>query len=173
VVIYRLGSIGATTKSGTCNKNDIHTLLLAAIIKMGCYPETALHCHFDGLPVDFTAKSIVYLSSIQPDVYGKIYHVANPTNRVAFKDIIDCLCHSDIQLEKVSYEEWRVKLKTITDRDSPFESVGEFLLDSALHEEYTLSATRFCSAVSSLNFPPLDNDYMLKWLSFISHHIVR
>jgi fatty acid CoA ligase FadD9 len=173
VVIYRLGSISATTESGSCNKNDIHTLLLAAIIKLGCYSETALHCHFDGLPVDFTAKSIVYLSSIQPDVYGKIYHVANPTNRVAFEDIIDGIHHCGIQLEKVSYEEWRVKLKTITDRDGPFESVGEFLLDGALHEGSTLSATQFCNAVSSLNFPSLDKDYVFKWLSFILHQIVR
>jgi thioester reductase-like protein len=173
VVIYRLGSISATTESGSCNKNDIHTLLLAAIIKLGCYSETALHCHFDGLPVDFTAKSIVYLSSIQPDIYGKIYHVANPTNRVAFEDIIDGIHHCGIQLEKVSYEEWRVKLKTITDLDGPFESVGEFLLDGAFHEGSTLSATQFCNAVSSLNFPSLDKDYVFKWLSFILHQIVR
>ena len=79
----------------------------------------------------------------------------------------------DIQLEKVSYDEWRVQLKTITERDSPFESVGEFLLDGAFHEGCTLSADQFCNATSSLNFPSLGKDYVFKWLNFILHQIVR
>ncbi len=57
-------------------------------------------------------------------------------------------------------EGWRSKLKTITDQDSPFETVGEFLLDGAFNEGCTVSAKQFCSAVSSLNFPALDKDYV-------------
>jgi len=173
VVIYRLGSICATTETGSCNKNDIHTLLLAAIMKMGCYPETEVNTHLNGLPVDFTAKSIVHLSSIQPDVYGKIYHVLNPASKVSFEDIIDGTRHCGVQLTNVSLEGWRIKLKTITDQDSPFETVGEFLLDGAFNEGCTVSAEQFCSAVSSLNFPALVKDYVFKWLNFILHNINR
>ncbi|UJR29135.1 hypothetical protein I4U23_010349 [Adineta vaga] len=39
VVIYRLGSICAATDTGACNKNDIHTLFLMAIMKLGYYPD--------------------------------------------------------------------------------------------------------------------------------------
>jgi thioester reductase-like protein len=38
VDIYRLGSICASTDTGACNRNDLHKFLLAAIIKVSCYP---------------------------------------------------------------------------------------------------------------------------------------
>lgn len=173
VIIYRLGSICATTETGACNKNDIHTLLLAAIMKLGCYPETAINTHLNSLPVDFTAKSIVYLSQIQPSLYGKIYHVLNPESEVKFQDTIDSICRCGVQLEKISYERWQMKLKIITDRDSPFESAGEILLNSAFNEECTFSAKQFRNAISSLNFPLLDKDYVFKWVSFIFHNVIR
>ena len=173
VIIYRLGSICATTKTGACNKNDIHTLLLAAIMKIGCYPETKVNTDLNGLPVNFTAKSIVYLSKIQSDVYGKIYHVLNSDSVVIFKDIIDGICRCGVQLESVSLDEWQIKLKTISGQDSPFESIGEFLSNNAFNEGCTASAKEFYAAVSSLNFPSLDKDYAFKWLNFIRHNIIR
>jgi thioester reductase-like protein len=105
VVIYRLGSICAATKTGSCNKNDIHPLLFAAIMKMGCYRETEIKTHLNGLPADFTAKSIVYLNHIQPDIYGKIYHVLSPASNVSFEDIIDGVRRCGVQLANVSLEE--------------------------------------------------------------------
>jgi thioester reductase-like protein len=173
VVIYRLGSICASTRTGACNRNDIHTLLLAAIMKLDCYPETAVNTHLNGLPVDFTAKSVVYLSDLQSNMYGKIYHVFNPDSKVSFEDIINGIHSCNVQLVKVSHAEWRVKLKAITNRDSPFESAGEFLTDSAVTEGSTVSAIQFCSAISALDFPSLDKEYVFKWLNFVLHHIVR
>ena len=173
VVIYRLGSIGASSASGSCNKSDIHTLFLAAIMKLGCYPETALHSYFHSLPADFTVKSIVHLSNMQSDIYGKIYHVLNSTSRVAFEDVIAGMDWCDIQLEQISSEEWHRRLKTITDRDGPFESAGDFLLDGVFNEESTLSSTQFETAVLSLNRPSLDGDYVCKWLNFILNSIVH
>jgi len=173
VVIYRLGSICAATKTGSCNKNDIHTLLFAAIMKMGCYRETEINTHLNGLPADFTAKSIVYLNHIQPDIYGKIYHVLSPASNVSFEDIIDGVRRCGVQLANVSLEEWQIKLKEIADRDSSFETVREFLSNGAFNSECTVSAKKFCNVVSSLNFPSLDKDYVFKWLNFIFHNIVR
>ncbi|CAF1247009.1 unnamed protein product [Rotaria sordida] len=173
VVIYRLGSICADTETGACNRKDIHTLFLAAIIKMGCYRETEVNTYFNCLPVNFTAKSIVYLSSIQSHVYGNIYHVLNPDSQLPFKDIINGICHCGIELNKVSDKEWGIKLKTITDQNGPFEFVEEFLLENTFNKGCIFSAKHFKSAVSSLNFPSLDKDYVCKWLNFILHHIVR
>jgi thioester reductase-like protein len=173
VVIYRLGSICAASDTGACNRNDIHTLFLAAFMKLGCYPEMNVSTHLHGLPVNFTAKTIVYLSSIQPDVNGKIYHVLDSHNRVPFEYIINGMQCCGVQLEKVSYEEWGAKLKTITDRNSPFESVGEFLLESAFNKGFALSAKHFCNAISQLNSPSLDKDYVFRWLNFILRNIAR
>ena len=170
--IYRLGSVCAATETGACNRNDIHTLLFAAIMKIGCYPKTKAKMHFNGLPVDFTAKSIVYLSSIQSDIYEKVYHVVNPDNVIPFEDIIKSIFDCGLQLDEVTDEEWRIKLKTITNRGSHFESVGDFLIESAFNQTKIVSASHFSNTISSLNFSSLDKSYVFKWLNFIHNHIV-
>jgi hypothetical protein len=40
-------------------------------MKISFYPESAIDDHVNGLPVNFATKSLAYLSSAQPDVYGK------------------------------------------------------------------------------------------------------
>ena len=173
VVIYRLGSIGAATESGSCNKNDLDTLFLAAIMKLESYPETALHSYFNSLPADFTAKSIVHLSAIQDNNYGKVYHVLKLTNRVPFDDILDGMQRCGVHLKMVSYSQWRTKLKTISDEDGSFQSAEEFLLSGGSYGDYTFSATEYCRAVSSLNCSSLDKDYVFKWLNFIFNIIIH
>jgi fatty acid CoA ligase FadD9 len=174
VIIYRLGSICASTKTGACNRNDFHTLLLAAMMKTNCYPQTLISARLFELPVDFTAKSIVYLSHIQPDIYGQIYHVLNPTNEVLFTDIIDSMCRCGVQLESVSLDEWQIKLKTISDdQDNLFECIGEFLHGNSFKEKCQISAEQFYRSVSTLDLPCLDNTYLMKWFTFILEHIVR
>ncbi|CAF1361217.1 unnamed protein product, partial [Adineta ricciae] len=91
VVIYRLGSICAATDTGACNRNDIYTLLFAAMMKSGAYPERQTNCSIHGLAVDFTARSIVGLSRVQHDRNGKVYHVINPVHKVFFKDIVNSI----------------------------------------------------------------------------------
>ncbi|CAF1347193.1 unnamed protein product [Adineta steineri] len=167
VVIYRLGSICAATETGACNINDIHTLLLASIMKLGCYRGTQINTHLHGLPVDFTVKTIVYLSRLTSDTNGKIYHVLNSHSKIPFKNIVDSIQYSGVQLEKVSYEEWRLKLKTITHQGNPFESAEEFLLESAFNEGLPISADQYYNAISQLNFPTIDKDYVFKWLKFV------
>jgi fatty acid CoA ligase FadD9 len=172
VVIYRLGLICADSRTGACNQHDVYTLLFAAMMKIGCYPASAIDGHLNGLPVDFTAKSIVYLSSVQPDVYGNIYHVVNPKSEILFEDIIDGMRKCDVQLDSVSYDEWRTKLKELSDRNSPFEYVREFFLDSGFRERCLVSSEHFWNAVYSIELPSLDKDYVLKWLSFIRQNII-
>jgi thioester reductase-like protein len=172
VMIYRLGSICASTKTGACNRNDLYTLLFATMMKTSCYPQTLVNARLYGLPVDFTAKSIVYLSRVQPDLYGKIYHVLNPKNELLFTDIINSIGRCGVQLESVSLEKWRIKLKTISDRGGPFESIGEFLHENSFGARYQISAEQFYNSISALDFPCYDNVYSMKWLTFIFENIV-
>lgn len=78
VVIYRLGSICGNTKTGVCNRYDLHTLLLAAILKTGYYPTVATNSVFNGLSDDFTAKSIIYLSRKQTTVVSTYVFIISP-----------------------------------------------------------------------------------------------
>ncbi|CAF1549774.1 unnamed protein product, partial [Rotaria sp. Silwood1] len=126
VNIYRLGLICADSRTGACNQHDIYTLLIAGIMKMNCYPKSLIQSNLNGLPVDFTAKCIVYLSNLQSNIYGNIYHVINRNNEIKFVDIIDGMHNCGIELESVSNDEWKIKMKTINHRDNLLESVLEF-----------------------------------------------
>ncbi|CAF4161597.1 unnamed protein product, partial [Adineta steineri] len=121
VVIYRLGLICSDSRNGACNQNDLYTLLFDAMMKMGCYPETAFHSDVNGLPVDFTVKSIVDLSKVQSDVYGNVYHVVNPNGQIRFEDVIEAMRQCGVEMKSVCDEEWRMKVKAIADQNSRFE----------------------------------------------------
>ena len=169
-VIYRLGSIGASSTSGACNRTDLHTLLLAAILRLGSYPERALRASFNGLPVDFTAKSLVYLSrAVATNLQGQVYHVLNAQSSVSFQDVIA----NDPQLRLVSSHQWRADLKRMTQLGGPFESVGEQLLDSALAGSSANPAEEFSRAISPLPFPLLDKKYASKWFRFVNDHVLH
>jgi fatty acid CoA ligase FadD9 len=172
VVIYRLGLICADSRNGACNPHDLYTLLFGGMMKMNCYPESAINLHFNGLSVDFTAKSIVYLSSVETDVYGTIYHVLNPKNEIRFEDIIDGMRRCDIELKSVSNDEWKMKLKTANDQNRALESVAKFFSNNTFRERNVVSADQFCNGVCTLAWPSFDKNYVSKWLSFILHNIV-
>ncbi|UJR17068.1 hypothetical protein I4U23_003965 [Adineta vaga] len=115
ITIYRLGSTWASTETGACNQTDLQTFFFLAMMKSKSYPETMVHINFHGLPVDFSTKSIVYLSQIQSEISGNIYHFQNPNSGVQFDDIIDGMRRCDIHLQSISLEEWRKKLKATDD----------------------------------------------------------
>ncbi|CAF2930450.1 unnamed protein product [Rotaria sp. Silwood2] len=173
VNIYRLGSTCASTVTGACNRTDLHTFLFVAMMKINSCPTNIIHARFHGLAVDFTAKSIVYLSRIQPSIDGKIYHVLNPNSEVLFEDIIDCMCKCDVQLKNVSLEEWRSKLKKINDIDDPFTFIGEFLNENLFKENRKIFAEQFCHSISPLTFPCLNDVYLMKWFKFILDNIAH
>jgi thioester reductase-like protein len=173
VLIYRLGLICGDSRSGACNPHDLYSLLFVGMMKMKCYPESAIHSRLNGLPVDFTAKSIVYLSRMEGDMYGNIYHVVDPDNKIEFQVIIDVMRNCGIELKSVSYDEWKLIMKTINDEKSPLQSIAEFFSESAFKQKDIVSAKQFCSAIRPLGSPSFDNNYVLKWLRFISHNIIR
>ncbi|UJR28959.1 hypothetical protein I4U23_010176 [Adineta vaga] len=158
VVIYRLGSICASMKTGACNRTDLHTLLFSAMMKTSSYPYTIINSRFQALPVDFTAKSIVYLSSLQPDTNGKVYHILNPNTKIVFADIIESMYLCNIPLEHNSLEEWQIKLKTISDQNSQLEAAEGLLCSNSFNEFHNISARQYISDVSTaMEFPSLDH----------------
>ena len=168
-----MGEICAATNTGACNRNDIYTSLVTSMIKLRCYPENEIHSHFNGLPVDFTSKTIVYLSRIQSDTNGKIYHILNPTSNIAFKDIVDAIGHCRSPLANVSLEEWQQKLKIEAKSNSSFETVIDFLINGSFNDEYSISAREFCKAISSMTFPNLDQFFVRRSIEFIFNHIIH
>ncbi|CAF4537473.1 unnamed protein product [Rotaria sp. Silwood1] len=171
VNIYRLGSIWGNTETGACNHNDINTLLLAAVMKTGCYPTTAFHIKVNGLPANLAAQSIVSLSRLQPPIYGKTYHIVQSNEGIAFQNIIENIQNCGITLVSVSYDEWKVKLISQSTAKRPFESILEFFKNNPFER---MSLTKSSSnTMSQFTFPSIDDVYIRKWLTFILNHIVQ
>ena len=173
VVIYRLGSICASTKTGACNRNDLYTLILSAIIKTVSYPEILTKARLYALPVDFTAKSIVYLSMNQCDINGKIYHIANSNQEISFTDITETIHRNGINLNSVSFIEWQTKLRTISNEGDSIETLVELLNTNTFDEQRQISTEEYYRSISTIKMPSLDKIYLQQWFDFLAENIVR
>ncbi|UJR20553.1 hypothetical protein I4U23_023680 [Adineta vaga] len=166
VVIYRLGLICSDSRSGACNVDDVYTMLLSEMMKMKCYPTRLEGGRVNGLPVDFTAKSIVYLSNGEKNTYGNIYHVINSDDEIKFEDIISGLKACSITVEGVSDDNWKKKLKK---ESIAGDLLKELLFESVFRENKRVSSDKFSENISSLECPSLNEDYVKKWVIFLLH----
>jgi thioester reductase-like protein len=168
VVIYRLGSIGASTETGACNLHDFNTLLVGTIMKIGCYPATLVNMMLKEVPVNHTVQTIISLGHIQPDIYETIYHIVNENGGISFQNVLEGIRSCGIQIESIPYDEWRAKLMLESKQNELFESTGEFFLHHTFKQKSTMSLEK----PSRLNFPSLDTDCIRKWLIFILNNII-
>ncbi|UJR20192.1 hypothetical protein I4U23_023324 [Adineta vaga] len=160
VTIYRLGSMWGDTETGACNQHDIHTLLLGAIIKTSCYPKTVTNTKLNGLPANLAAQSIVSLSRNQSNGYGKIYPIVPSGNGISFQTIIESMQECGMTLSDVSYDEWKMKLMEQSTKKQSYESIAEFFADNPFERKAFQNSA-------------IDHVYVVKWLQFISSHIVH
>jgi fatty acid CoA ligase FadD9 len=173
VVIYRLGSMCSDAKTGACNPLDLNTILLANILKTGCYPGEMLNNKLATLPINFAVESIVYLSQFRPDVYGHVYHIVHPDGGMAFQNVVSSMINCGIEMEAVPFEQWRTRLMQEMRQNHSFELIGEFLFDIFFAKRSTLSSKQFYSIVSQLYIPVMDHAYARKWLKFILKNIAK
>jgi hypothetical protein len=59
----------------------------------------------------------------------------------------------DSQLERVSLEQWCIKLMIINDQDIPFESAEGLLREDSLEDIFELFAQQYFTSISTLNIP--------------------
>ncbi|CAF3673622.1 unnamed protein product, partial [Adineta steineri] len=165
VNIYRLGLICADSRTGACNQHDFYTLLFDEIMKIHSYPQSMISYHFDGLPVDFTAKIIVHLSSNQDNKYGNIYHLINKNCEIKCEEIIDGMKKCGIEIEGIDDNEWKMKMKTIEN--------GELFIENLSGERNGESNEKMNTDVCGIECPSLDKEYIMKWLGFILNNISK
>ncbi|CAF1425221.1 unnamed protein product [Adineta ricciae] len=165
IAIYRLGSIGAHTLTGACNRHDINTLIISTIMKMSCYPESLVKRRLKELSVDLAVQDIASLDHLQLNSYQKIYHVANTTNGISFRDVIETIRNCDIELECVSDLEWGARLSSPENQTDTLENAREVLL------HYAIAPT---VEQEDNPIPQLDLLYpqMIKWIMFIRNKLL-
>jgi thioester reductase-like protein len=167
VITYRLGLILADTETGACNQTDFYTLLIAAIIKIKCYPTEAIKATITGVLANIAARNIVDLSQNKTNAFGNIYDIVDKQNVLSFESIFECIRNCGLQIESVTYNEWRNKLLNEKIFDSSLKSIEEFLSDNPLKIFDRLST----DSLSQLNSSSFHNDYIIKWLTFLLNNI--
>ncbi|CAF1184558.1 unnamed protein product [Adineta steineri] len=165
VNIYRLGLICADSRTGACNQHDFYTLLFNEIMKIHSYPKSMISYHFNGLPVDFTAKIIVHLSNNENSKYGNIYHLINKNCEIKCEEIIDGMKECGIEIEGIDDNEWKMKMKTIEN--------GELFVGNIFGERNGEANGKMNNDVCGLECPTIDKEYIIKWLDFILNNISK
>lgn len=120
VTIFRSNMILAHTQyAGQLNLPDMFTRLVFSVLATGIAPESFYlptaddgrkRTHFDGLPVDFTAESIVTLAS----KFGHhTYNLVNPNDDgVSLDTFVDWLIASGHPIERIAdYSDWIHRLE--------------------------------------------------------------
>lgn len=104
---------------GQLNVPDMFTRLIASMINTGMAPASFYQPdeqqlpHYDGLPVDFTAASIVTLANNNVDRY-LTYNLVNPhRDGISLDTIVDWLIDSGLNIDRIiNYDDWLMKFET-------------------------------------------------------------
>jgi fatty acid CoA ligase FadD9 len=105
---------------GQLNVPDMFTRWIYSIVKTGLAPASfygagsrANRPHYDGLPVDFTAASIVALGEHVKDGF-QTYHVVNPhDDGISMDEFVDWIAESGYPVQRVAdYADWVARFET-------------------------------------------------------------
>lgn len=164
VTVFRASMILAHTHHrGQINIPDTFTRLLHSVVRTGLAPSSFYRhdgdlAHYDGLPVDVVARSIIAMSSgSRRDAYAT-YHLVNPfDDGVSLDRMIDWLVESGIPLTRIeSYDDWMGRFAAaLTALDEHDKRASVLPLLEAFEQPETpifgssITSTRFASALST------------------------
>jgi fatty acid CoA ligase FadD9 len=172
VSVFRCDMLMAdTTYRGQLNIPDMVTRLILSVAVTGLAPETfyipdatgkRARAHFDGLPVDFVARSISALSIRNP-VGFQTLHVVNPhDDGIGLDEYVDWMVEAGCQIERIhSYDEWYLRfesaLRNLPDRQRQASLLP--ILASYRYPQPSLQGAfapvqRFRNAVQGLDLAP-------------------
>jgi thioester reductase-like protein len=111
VTIYRPGMITGHSETGVSNPDDLFSRMVSGCVQMGTVTE--LNIGLDLTPVDYCARSIVYLS-LQPSSVGRAFHIVNPTP-MAWTQIVEWIRALGYPVKTIAYGKWLAALQaTVT-----------------------------------------------------------
>ncbi len=123
VAVFRSDMILAHNRyAGQLNVPDAFTRLVQSLLLTGVAPETFYerdaegrpqHAHYDGLPVDFVAESIVTLAATTTDEY-RSYDVMNPhDDNISLDTFVDWLNDAGHPITRIrDYDDWLHRFET-------------------------------------------------------------
>jgi thioester reductase-like protein len=114
ITIHRPPLVSGNSQTGLWNTDGFLCRMIKGCIQMGSIM-TNLDLMLDLSPVDYNSRAIVYLSR-QKQSLGKAFHLQNP-NLLHWRQLVDFICSMGYPMERVSYEEWLLRLSN--SRENP------------------------------------------------------
>ena len=120
VVVFRSDMILAhSVYHGQLNASDMFTRWLSSVVRTGLAPRSFYaqgtdEPHYDGLPVDFTAKAITVLGAEAGDGY-QTYHVINPhEDGISMDTFVDWATSAGYPIQRIdNYDDWFTRFETV------------------------------------------------------------
>jgi thioester reductase-like protein len=103
---YRPGEVGGDSVSGRCVTDHFLIAAIKGFLQFGAFP--ALDIEVDVAPVDYVARSMVYLI-FEGNPLGQAFHLTNP-NRRQMSEALAYLRSLGYQFEELPFEELRDRL---------------------------------------------------------------
>jgi thioester reductase-like protein len=158
VKIYRPGHITGHSVSGASNQADLlHSVALASW-SLGILPTS--NVEFDITPVDYVARSIVYLSR-QTERQDAAYHLTNP-QPIRYHQVAEWMAAAWPQVEHVSREEWQQRFAALAAESPEFQPIAEVVVPNivgaeslpAVHPRYDCRLATDALQGSGITCPP-------------------
>ncbi|MEL6928237.1 MAG: thioester reductase domain-containing protein [Cyanobacteria bacterium J06600_6] len=109
ITIHRIGPVSGSSETGVFNQDDFLYRLIQGYARLGSAPSGEML--LDILPVDFVAKTVVYLSQ-QQSSWGKAFHLIH-AHPASSNLLFDRLKAAGYQIERVAYQKWYEQLMGI------------------------------------------------------------
>lgn len=169
--IHRIGLIVGDSQKGCSNEDDLVARILIGSIQAGYAPN--IMTPMDMTPVNYAAKSIVYLSR-QQESLGKVFHLLNPVP-VTWSSIMNFLIELGYPLEKLPFNAWVDAIEKYGDRaDNPLLPLLPFLhldiaarmfgVSEAAYHALGTTATLHALEGSGIHCDPVDRNIIQTYL---------
>lgn len=163
--IHRIGLIVGDSETGCSNEDDLVARIIIGSIQSGFAPD--ISTKMDMTPVDYAAKSIVYLSRQQQSL-GKVFHLLNPVP-VTWSGVMDSVMELGYPLEKLRFGAWVDAIGKLDDTvRNPLQPLLPFLhldiaarmfgVSEAAYHALGTSATLRALEGSGIQCAPVDRD---------------
>jgi thioester reductase-like protein len=175
ITIHRPPLVSGHSQTGLWNTDGFLCRMIKGCIHLGSIM-TDLDLMLDLSPVDYNSRAIVYLSR-QKESLGKVFHLQNP-HLLHWSDLVDFICSMGYPMERVSYEEWQVRLSKA--RENPLYPLVPFFSHKWSDDQLTyielneqgrrplISCEETLSALAetSIVCPPLDSKLLGTYFSY-------
>jgi len=175
ITIHRPPLVSGHSQTGLWNTDGFLCRMIKGCIHLGSIM-TDLDLMLDLSPVDYNSRAIVYLSR-QKESLGKLFHLQNP-HLLHWSDLVDFICSMGYPMERVSYEEWQVRLSKA--RENPLYPLVPFFSHKWSDDQLTyielneqgrrplISCEETLSALAetSIVCPPLDSKLLGTYFSY-------